>query len=210
MIHLKVHNLYKRYGLRSVLKNVTIDQPSGVLGIGGRNGSGKSTLLKCLSGLARPTSGQIEWHVYQQKLSANEIKQHLGFLAPHINLYEELTCLENLRFIADLRAHTTDSERPTELLKQVGLAQHKRQPFGSLSTGQQQRLKLAAAQIHDPPILFLDEPGANLDENGTALVHRLVQQYRKEEKMILLASNNPAELDWCDHCYYVDRDSGDT
>lgn len=210
MIHLTVRNLYKRYGLRSVLENINIDQSAGILGIGGRNGSGKSTLLKCLSGLTRPTSGKVEWHVHQQKLSPSDIKQHLGFLAPHVNLYEELTCLENLRFIADLRSQTADSAKPSILLEQVGLKQHRDQPFGSLSTGQQQRLKLAAARIHDPPILFLDEPGANLDENGTELVRRLVQEYREDQRMVLLASNTPAELEWCDRCYYVDRDDNES
>ncbi len=205
MLKLEVHSLYKRYGLRSVLNDINIEQESGILGIGGRNGSGKSTLLKCLGGLIRPTSGRIRWHVGQQQLEPNEIKPHIGFLAPHINLYEELTCRENLKFIVDLRSLSLEQSDLNELLHTVGLSNHIQQPFGDLSTGQQQRLKLAAAQVHDPPILFLDEPGANLDAEGTEMVHQLVQQYRREEKMVLLASNNPSELEWCDQCYYLNQ-----
>lgn len=205
MIQVSVNQLYKRFGRRPVLRGLTFEHTSGILGVGGRNGSGKSTLLKCLGGLLKPGNGVITWEIEGNTLDAGEIQPHVGFLAPHISMYENLTCRENLSFIADLRSPLDPAPDLSKLLDRVGLWEHSHQLFGALSTGQQQRLKFASALLHRPHILLLDEPGTNLDEEGRRLIRETIERYKADDKMVILASNNPSELDWCDHCIYVDQ-----
>lgn len=197
MVSLRVTSLEKRYGPKSVFKQVTFSCHSTVLGIAGVNGAGKSTLLKCLSGLLKPTSGTIEWKLKDELLTPKNLKKKSGFLAPYIQLYEDLTVTENLRFIRDLSPAAT-LKKPEELLQKSGGTGLADSLFGELSTGQQQRVKLAAALLHDPPVLFLDEPGSNLDRQGKEVVENLVREYRENDRLVLLASNQPDELDLCD------------
>lgn len=197
MVSLRVTSLEKRYGPKSVFKQVTFSCHSTVLGIAGVNGAGKSTLLKCLSGLLKPTSGTIEWKLKDELLTPKNLKKKSGFLAPYIQLYEDLTVTENLRFIRDL-SPAAALQKPEELLKKSGGTGLADSLFGELSTGQQQRVKLAAALLHDPPVLFLDEPGSNLDRQGKEVVENLVREYRENGRLVLLASNQPDELDLCD------------
>lgn len=197
MVSLRVTSLEKRYGPKSVFKQVTFSCHSTVLGIAGVNGAGKSTLLKCLSGLLKPTSGTIEWKLKDELLTPKNLKKKSGFLAPYIQLYEDLTVTENLRFIRDL-SPAAALKKPEELLQKSGGTGLADSLFGELSTGQQQRVKLAAALLHDPSVLFLDEPGSNLDRQGKEVVENLVREYRENGRLVLLASNQPDELDLCD------------
>ena len=197
MINLSVISLEKKFGTKTVFTGLDYSFQSAVLGIAGTNGSGKSTLLKCLSGLLKPTNGRADWQIDGESVSRSAIKKHLGFVAPYVELYEELSVTENLEFIKNLRNLKMNSTIPKilETFKALELAD---QPYGSLSTGQRQRIKLAAALIHQPRILVLDEPGSNLDAKGKRAVQQLVDQYRNEQSMVLLASNMTEELDLCD------------
>lgn len=163
----------------------------------GSNGAGKSTLLRCISGLISPNSGTITWSVDDNNLSPKQIKPHLGYAAPYVELYEELTARENLQFIRDLRS-SQDCEVISNLVNQYELTTFADSLYGELSSGQQQRVKLAAAVVHKPSILCLDEPGTNLDEKGHAIVERMTQQCVGSGGIVILASNQPHELDICD------------
>lgn len=204
MYSIHVQNLVKSFGTNTVLQSLSLTHEEGVLGIAGPNGSGKSTLLRCLSSLARPSSGTVTWRYGDRTLSQQEIRGVLGFLAPYINLYAELTVRENLRFVSRLRKLDISEATIDEQIERVGLAPFRDHLFGKLSTGQQQRAKLAAATIHAPSVLFLDEPGANLDEKGRSLIESLVEQFRDGASLAILASNNPQEIAWCDRVYSVE------
>lgn len=204
MISLYAHSLSKRYGNNLVFSGLSFKSEAPVIGIAGENGSGKSTLLKCLAGLVKPTSGSVTWKINEQKWNREEFKKKLGYLAPYVQLYEELTVLENLEFIMKLR-NKTDTENLEELLISLDASSFAHSQFGSLSTGQQQRAKLAAALVHRPQILMLDEPGSNLDQKGKKSVENIVERYRSRDTMIFIASNLKHELDLCDQVIALNK-----
>ncbi len=198
MVRLTARKLTKKYNRNVVFKNTSFDHSSGVVGIAGSNGSGKSTLLKCLAGLVRPNSGTIEWSLNDQLLSKEELKSMLGYVAPYIDLYEELTVLENLQFLADVSFMETSSLFFEELMNKTEILPLENQLYKSLSTGQQQRVKLAAALVRNPKILLLDEPGSNLDKNGHELIKCIVQELKEKNRLVIIASNDPNEIALCD------------
>jgi ABC-type multidrug transport system ATPase subunit len=197
MIHLSVQNLAKSYGQHAVFSNLSFETDPCILGVAGPNGSGKSTLLKCLAGILKPSGGTFNWRENEQSISGDRLKEILGFAAPYIQLYEELTVIENIRFIGEVRRNQLQID-PTEILEEAEASGFSNSFYGDLSTGQQQRVKLAASICHRPDILFLDEPGSNLDIRGKQLVERIVDRYRENSKMVILASNQTAELNLCD------------
>ncbi len=198
MIQVEAHRLSKSYGKNTVFTDLSFTAASSIVGIAGRNGAGKSTLLKCIAGLQKPTSGSVTWKDGgDSEIKPEELKKSLGYAAPYISLYEELTVTENLSFLFDVRNENNRSHINTVLLR-TGAKPFKQSLFGSLSTGQQQRARLAAAIVHQPNILFLDEPGSNLDEKGKAIVEDLISEFREQDKLLILASNQAYELDFCD------------
>lgn len=204
MFSVEVKNMKKRFGSKTVLDGVTFLHNHGILGIAGSNGSGKSTLLKCLSGLLIPTSGSINWMNGDRTLSPSELKNALGYVAPYISLYHELTVRENVDFILCLRKQDLAEREIDRHLRHFQLYRIRNQPFGKLSTGQQQRARLACTLVYNPSILFLDEPGTNLDEEGRMAVREVVEQTRRQHTLVLLASNNPDELDMADRIFAVE------
>ncbi|MDR8389664.1 ABC transporter ATP-binding protein [Aliifodinibius sp. S!AR15-10] len=203
MFSLEVDSLYKQFGATKVLRDISFSFGTGVMGIGGPNGSGKSTLLKCLAGLVRPTQGDITWKRDESRLNPNNLKAHLGYIAPYINLYHELTVKENMDLILQLRKKTIEDSARNELWCRLKLSDLRDKYFGDLSTGQQQRARLACMLSYNPSILFLDEPGANLDEQGRNAIRDILRNFREGEKMVLLASNNPDELALADRVFSV-------
>lgn len=208
MISLSLHveQLSKKFGQNLVWQNLSFNHEQGVLGIEGPNGSGKSTLLKCVAGLLSPTSGNIQWKNGDRVIEINAIKQHIGYAAPYISLYRELSIIENLSFLSKLRKVTVDPNIYRDLLVRTELSHVSEKPYGNLSTGQQQRARLAAALLADSPILLLDEPGSNLDEQGRTLIKDIVARARDEKKLVILASNNKEELALCDRIFSVQQE----
>lgn len=189
---LGVRDLEKRFGSRKVLKGLTFDVGAGeVVGVSGPNGSGKSTLLQILCGLQRPTRGAVEYRT-QRVASPAEARPALGFSSPALQLYDDLTAVENLVFFARWRGLKVDA---ADLLRGIGLDPGRTEPLRAYSSGMRQRVKLAWALMHDPPALLLDEPGANLDAAGRELVARIVAGRREHGGWVILASNDPEELD---------------
>lgn len=187
-----------------MLRDLSFSIEGGITGIAGPNGSGKSTLMRCLAGLSRPGSGSVEWTLNGTAISPSDLTKHLGYAAPYVQLYEELTVRENLLFLRNIRTGQI-CETEQMLSENFELAGFIDTSFGDLSSGQQQRVKLAAAAIHQPNILCLDEPGTNLDEYGHALVKKLAARCTQNNGMVLLASNQHRELDLCDQIIDVDK-----
>jgi ABC-type multidrug transport system ATPase subunit len=204
---LRVQNLSKHFGTAHIFEKVSFAHEHGILGISGPNGSGKSTLMKCLAGLMRPAAGELEWREGDRALDSSSLKEYIGYAAPYINLYPELSCEENLRFVLQLRGMKIRDSSLENALTKTDINGMAAQPFGKLSTGQQQRLRLAAAIVHQPNILFLDEPGSNLDEKGRRLIKSLAAEFSNSEKLVLIASNNPDELALCDRVYSVEQEA---
>ena len=201
-MQLTVSSLSKRIGKKLILQEVSFRHEGGVMGIGGPNGSGKSTLMKCLAGLMKPSSGEISWQ-NGSEMDFDTIRLQLGYAAPYISHYPELTTRENLMFLAHIRNLTDPETRVDQLLSKTGIAHRADVRFGSLSSGQQQRVRLASALLHTPGILFLDEPGTNLDDTGRSLVRQIIDESRTNQILTLIASNAEEELDLCDQVFYL-------
>ncbi len=205
MTSITVTSLTKRFGSKLVLDAVSFRANSGILGVAGPNGSGKTTLMRCLAGLMRPGKGQIVWQQDETVIDREHLRGFLGFAGPWLQLYRELSCLENLEFLGRLHALPRPSERAALVLEQVGLDAMASQPYGKLSSGQQQRMKLATALVHEPPALLLDEPGSNLDEAGRAAVREIVRQWSTPGRLLIIASNDADELALCDSVFSLEN-----
>jgi heme exporter protein A len=120
----------------------------------------------------------------------------IGVVAPAMALYEELDAMENLRFLARVRGLGRAGERCRSCLEMVGLDPQRRTPALGFSTGMLQRLKIAQAVLHDPPVLFLDEPGSNLDPGGHDWLEDFVRSSAAAGKTVILATNDRREMEW--------------
>lgn len=198
MISLSVNRLSKSYNRKPVFTDISFEHDDGVLGIAGSNGSGKSTLLKCLAYLTRAQKGSILWKQQEIELTKEDIKKSLGYAAPYINLYDELTSYENLEFLLQVAGLPIQITHINSQIDQVQMKDHRQKLFKSLSTGQRQRIKIAAALIRKPDIIFLDEPGSNLDKSGHELVKKIVNMQKAKNKLVVIASNDPKEIKLCD------------
>lgn len=158
--------LSRNFGELKAIQNLDLNVEKGcIYGFLGPNGSGKTTAIRLLTGLLKPTSGDI--HVLGFKLphDAEKLRLHIGYMTQKFSLYDDLTVKENLQFVAKIYgvAGRQRKKRIDELLNIYGLDQKKNQLAGSMSGGQRQRLALAAAILHKPELLFLDEPTSAVD-----------------------------------------------
>lgn len=204
MIRIEANNLTKKFGHHVVFEEFSHPFENGVYGIAGNNGAGKSTLLKCLARLLLPSRGDITWQFNEQVLEVDQCKRKMGYAAPYVNLYSEFTARENLEFIGQLRQLDPSALQYRYWLDELQVIPLLDIPFGSLSTGQQQRVKLAAALMYEPDFLFLDEPGSNLDEQGRNLVEQISHEWTRPNRLLVIASNIPDELSLCDHIISID------
>ncbi len=198
MISLTVKGLSKFYNSIPIITDLNFRHSNGILGITGANGSGKSTLLKCIANLTSIQKGTIEWHKFSNKLDNNFIIENIGFVAPYINLYDELTVSENLEFLLNLTHKPVQITYLNSIIDQVQMKPYRHKLFSSLSTGQQQRIKIASALIKKPDIIFFDEPGSNLDKEGHEMIAKIVNMQKAKNKLVIIASNDPNEIELCD------------
>lgn len=183
-----------RYGPRIALRPVTFEAAApGVVAVTGENGSGKSTLLRILAGLLRPTAGSTTVEVGGTVVPARERRRLVGLATPELAFYDEFTAEENLRFAAEARGLADVQEGIQEALRKAGLTARSGDRVAAYSSGMKQRLRLAFAVLHRPPVLMLDEPGAHLDEDGQAVVERLVLE-QAAAGLVVLATNDPREM----------------
>jgi heme exporter protein A len=171
-----------------------------VLAITGPNGAGKSTLLRIIAGLLPPAQGAVEVTVDGMPRDAQARRRFIGYVAPDLTLYRELSGAENLEFFAQLRGISLTREDMIALLTEVGLRGRGRDLVRTYSSGMRQRLKYAFALLDHPRILLLDEPTANLDTDGCAMVERVIaaQRTRPGGGLTILATNEPEETTWGD------------
>jgi heme exporter protein A len=186
-----------------VFENISFEVKQGeVLSIIGPNGSGKSTVSKIICGVLTPTAGEVSLVDDARKvmIGRDEIYMFVGFVAPYLELYGEFTAFENLMIEMRARKLLTrnsqvakgSSEKALEILKFVGLFNRRNDRVKGFSSGMKQRLKYAAALIHEPSVLVLDEPMSNLDDAGRTMVLSLVENFRKD-KIVVIATNDNEE-----------------
>lgn len=199
VLRLELNDLALDYGARRVLSGITLTLERGeTLVVAGANGSGKSSLLRLLCGLQRPTHGAVRLQWRNSWYQASQFVHMIGWVAPDLHLYRELTALENLRFFAEVRGLRRTRAELETLLATVGLAGRADDLLATFSSGMTQRLRYAYALLHQPPLLLLDEPTVTLDERGAALVEQIITQQR-EYGITIIATNDPRELRFGDY-----------
>ncbi len=198
MFTLKVSGIGKHYGETLLFKNISFQLNRGdVLAITGWNGSGKSTLLRIIAGLVRPSAGQVGMFFNSEAIPKESRRQFVGMVAPALSLYDELTGLENMEFFCRVRGVACTPSDCLDIVDRVELTEHAAKMCREYSSGMKQRLKLAQALLHKPPLLLLDEPGCNLDSKGIKILEKIISKQR-QLGMIVIASNEKREADYAD------------
>lgn len=188
---ISVDNLIKQFGRFAALRGVSAEFAAGKFHvILGDNGAGKTTLLRALAGLAQPTRGAVSI----LGKSPQQARRDIGYMAHPSLLYDEMSGMENLRYFARLYEISGDSQCE-QVIRSVGLDPDLARPVGQYSQGMRQRMSLARAILHDPRILFLDEPFSNVDVNSAGEMVGLLQAMRDSGKTLFVVTHQAALLE---------------
>lgn len=201
---IEVQQLSKSYGSEKALKNVSFSIGSGeVVGFLGPNGAGKSTLMRILTTYLSPDEGTALVNGHDVKAEPMKVKRSVGYLPENNPLYSDLYVKEYLSFQCGI--HKTGRQRIDEVVEQLGLRDHASKKISQLSKGYKQRVGLAAALLHDPEVLILDEPTTGLDPNQLAEIRELIREIGKT-KTILLSTHIMQEVEaMCDRVLIINK-----
>lgn len=191
---LQVRQLTKNYGKKQVLKSIDLQVEAGeIFGFLGRNGAGKSTFINILTGLAKPTSGTVTF--FQHEPLTNEVKRHIGVLPDYSTFYNHLTALQHLLYFSEISGAKVSKAYAKDLLARVGLANDVHTKVGKFSFGMKKKLGFAQAIVHDPQLIFLDEPTSGVDAESAIVLQTLMRDLQHRGKTIFLTSHNLAEIE---------------
>jgi ABC-type multidrug transport system ATPase subunit len=192
-ITIRVKNISKKYGNNRVFRKLSYDFEQGKkYAISGPNGSGKSTLLKVIAGIITPDEGNVQFNLGEKTIIYDELYKQVTFCAPYMELPEELTLSELLKFHTRLRKLNI---MPEQFRQELELESSKE--IRNFSSGMKQRLKLALAFYTDSTVILLDEPTANLDKHWIGWYFETVQKI-SADKLLVVSSNIPEEYSFCD------------
>jgi ABC-2 type transport system ATP-binding protein len=186
---ISTQGLTKKYQKATVLKNINLEiQPGEVIGYIGPNGAGKSTTIKIMTGIIPEFEGEVNVLGFDVRTQALEAKRKIGYIPENAALYEVLTPLEYLSFVGQLYQLEKEviSARAKELLNLFDLAKQMEMRMTTFSKGMKQKVLLIAGMLHNPDILFLDEPLSGLDANAVILVKEILVQLKKKRKNYFL------------------------
>jgi heme exporter protein A len=195
MFKLSVTNLAKRFGALKVFSDINFElETGGSIAIVGPNGSGKTTLMMTLLAGLRPSKGEVIYRQDDRTLIDDEVRNYTSLVSPYLNLYDNLSAEENMKFFATVSGRNITGKEIDEMLVRVGLEGRGMNLVREYSSGMKQRLKYAVAILKEPPFLFLDEPTSNLDDNGKEIVTGIINEYR-DRSIIVIATNEKEEYD---------------
>jgi len=199
-----VHDLSKTFGSMKAVKNIAIQVEQGhITGFLGPNGSGKTTTLRMLCGLLTPDSGNGRVLGLDFPREAEAIKRQTGYMTQRFSLYEDLTIEENLVFIARVYSLDHVARRVDDTLDKLGLTHRRKQLAGQLSGGWKQRLALAAAVMHEPKLLLLDEPTAGVDPQARRDFWDEIHRLADEGMTVLVSTHYMDEAERCHDIAYI-------
>ena len=193
-----LENIGKNFGEKKIFSNINFEISSGSsVSITGPNGSGKTTLMRIISGLINPTEGNVTYYNNDSKLENRDKFSHLGLVGPYLELYDDLTAMENMQFFSKMKRISNHKNIIFELLEKMNLAGQETELVKNYSSGMKQRLKYVFALLDSPEILLLDEPTSNLDKEGINTVYEIMEN-QKSKGILIIATNDEADLKFGD------------
>ena len=190
---IKIRQLSKNYGNTVALKNISLAfDKNGVIGLLGPNGAGKTTLMKILTGYLNQWEGKVSIGTFDLQEQPKKIQQQMGYLPENNPLYPEMYVKEYLKFVGQL--YGLKKPPIEEVIQKTVLQEHVHKNIGTLSKGYKQRVGLAAALLHDPKYLILDEPTTGLDPNQLIEIRKLIRNLGKE-KLVFLSTHILQEVE---------------
>lgn len=203
---IRAEGLTKRFGKLVAVQDVTLEISRGsIFGFLGPNGSGKSTVIRMLCGLLQPTAGRAELDGLDVMKETEEVKKRIGYMSQRFSLYEDLTARENIEFYGTIYAlgRSALKERCRWVMQLVGLEERQDQIVTTLSGGFKQRLALACAILHEPKILFLDEPTAGIDPVARREIWDLLFDFAGKGKTLFVTTHYMDEAERCSRVGYI-------
>ena len=204
----EVSNLEKRFGSFRAVAGISFSVHRGeIFGFLGPNGAGKSTTIRMLCGLLAPTSGTGRVAGFDVIRETERIKTRIGYMSQKFSLYDELTVEENIDFYIGIYRvpKAKKPERKDWVLRMAGLVEHRRTRTGDLPGGWKQRLALGCAVLHEPPILFLDEPTSGVDPNSRRAFWDLIYTLSEQGVTVFVTTHYMEESEYCDRLGVIYR-----
>jgi ABC-2 type transport system ATP-binding protein len=201
-------HLSRRFGSLVAVEDVSLDVQKGeVFGVLGPNGAGKSTTIRMLCGILAPSGGKGTVVGFDIEREAEQIKLHIGYMTQRFSLYDDLSVWENLWFFAGIYGlkGKRRKQRVAEVIEKSGLADRTKQLAGTLSGGWKQRVALASATIHEPPLLFLDEPTAGVDPVSRREFWDQIHRIASQGTTILMTTHYMDEAERCHRLAFIFR-----
>lgn len=202
---IEVQNLTKKFGDKIAVNGISFKVKKGeIFGFLGPNGAGKTTTIKMLTGQLLPTDGWCRVSGIDPAKEEKKLAMHIGVVPEVQNLYQDMSAEKNLRFFAGL--YGVDKERVGALLKEFELEEHRDKAVKKLSKGLRQRVLIARALLHDPELLFMDEPTVGLDPHIAREIRNMIREFRARGKTIFLTTHYMEEADaLCDRVGIIDE-----
>ena len=201
---IEVEGLTKRFGDKVAVDDFSLSVRRGqIFGFLGPNGSGKTTTIRMLCGLLTPDAGRGTCLGYDILTESERIKREVGYMTQRFSLYEDLSIVENLEFVARMYAVPDARRRVAEALERLGLANRRAQLAGALSGGWKQRLALAACLLHDPKLLLLDEPTAGVDPGARREFWDHIHDLAHAGITVLVSTHYMDEAERCHELAYI-------
>ena len=205
---IQTRSLSRRFGELLAVRDVSLEVQRGeIFGVLGPNGAGKSTTIRMLCGILDPSGGSGKVVGYDIATQAESIKQRIGYMTQRFSLYEDLSVAENLWFYAGIYGvpRARRRARVEQVIEQSGLGARKKQLAGTLSGGWKQRVALASATIHEPPLLFLDEPTAGVDPVSRREFWERIHSLAAQGTTVLLTTHYMDEAERCHRLAFIFR-----
>ena len=195
-----------RFGKKEIFKDLNLNiHRNDLIALVGKNGVGKTTLMKIITSILKPDSGDITINGYDTQKNEISTKRQIGYLAENNPLYKDMLVTEYLDFIASLYEIENKKDKVKEIIKKTGLESEIKKKIEELSKGYKQRVGIAAALVHDPNVLILDEPTTGLDPNQLIEIRKLIQEIG-QEKIVLLSTHILQEIPKiCNHIIIINK-----
>jgi ABC-2 type transport system ATP-binding protein len=203
---IQVNGLTKDYGVRRAIDSLTFDAEQGeIVGFLGPNGAGKTTTMRILTGYMPPTEGSATVAGYDVVEESLEVRKRVGYLPETVPLYNDMTALQYLKFMADLRHIPDAEEQAYETLERVNLQERADSYIGTFSKGMRQRVGLAQALIHRPEVLILDEPTIGLDPAQVVEMRSVIREIGKDRTVLLSTHILTEAQQICDRVLIINK-----